>query len=36
MFDHLYATLPRALEAQLAMALAFAPEKGKKDGDNHG
>ncbi|MDO3508976.1 pyruvate dehydrogenase (acetyl-transferring) E1 component subunit alpha [Ralstonia pseudosolanacearum] len=29
MFDHLYAALPRALEAQRAMALAFAPQGGE-------
>ncbi|MGH1508247.1 pyruvate dehydrogenase (acetyl-transferring) E1 component subunit alpha [Ralstonia solanacearum] len=38
MFDHLYAALPRALEAQRAMALAFAPQGGQggQDGGGHG
>ncbi len=38
MFDHLYAALPRALESQRTMALAFAPNggQGERGGDGHG
>ncbi|RKP45937.1 pyruvate dehydrogenase (acetyl-transferring) E1 component subunit alpha [Trinickia fusca] len=36
MFDHLYAKLPRALEAQLATALRFAPNAGSGAGAHDG
>jgi pyruvate dehydrogenase E1 component alpha subunit len=36
MFDHLYATLPAALQEQLAMALDFSPAPNSANGNRHG